>query len=116
MTPKAPFFGGLFLFLSVISYMANFGDQILGVSYQASTDAIDPGTSTGSNGETITNSLYITALVNKGATARAVVVSSGNDLGIAASAAVNFNPPIKLAAGATATAAHADVVIGYFVA
>jgi len=87
--------------------MANFGDQILGASFQKSTDAIDPGSS---------NRLYITALVNAGGTARALTVSSGNNLGIGASAAVNFDPPVKLPTGATATPAHADLIVVYFIA
>ena len=87
--------------------MANFGDQILGVSYQKSTDAIDPGSN---------QSVYVTALVETGGTARALVVAPGDNLGVAANQTANFNPPIKLPRASTATPAHADLIVAYFIA
>ena len=87
--------------------MANFGDQILGVSFQTAGAAIDPGS----------NSVYITAIIN-GTTSpitAGVALESSSDIILGANQAINLDPPFKVPADETVTPA-AGVTIGYFIA
>ena len=103
-----PLFGGLFLFLSVISYMANFGDQILGVSFQVAGSAIDPGSG---------QSIYITSIHNgtDAVIAAGVTLSSSSNIILGKNASLTFNPPMKCARGETATPGT-GVTVTYFIA
>lgn len=87
--------------------MANFGDQILGVSFQTAGAAIDPGS----------NSVYITAIINGTASAitAGVALESSSDIILGANQAINLDPPFKVPADETVTPA-AGVTIGYFIA
>jgi DNA-binding beta-propeller fold protein YncE len=87
--------------------MANFGDQILGVSFQTAGSAIDPGS----------NSVYITAIINGtvSAIAAGVDLESSSDIILGANQAINLDPPFKVPADETVTPA-AGVTIGYFIA
>ena len=102
-----PLFGGLFLFFGVIPYMANYGDQILGVSFQTAGAAIDPGS----------NSVYITAIINGTASAitDGVALETSADILVGANAATSLDPPFKVPADETVTP-KAGVTIGYFIA
>ena len=87
--------------------MANFGDQILGVSFQTAGSAIDPGS----------NSVYITAIINgtTSAIAAGVDLESSSDIILGANQAINLDPPFKVPADETVTPA-VGVTIGYFIA
>ena len=87
--------------------MPNFGDQILGVSFQTAGSAIDPGSG---------NSIYITLIHNgtDSAIAAGVTLSSSDNIILGKNASLAFNPPLKCATSETATPA-AGVTMAYFV-
>ena len=107
MTPKTPFFGGLFLFFGVIPYMANISDQLQGVSFQTAGSAIDPGS----------NSVYITAIINgtDAVISDGVAIETAADIILGKNTNINFDPPLKVPADETVTP-KAGVTIGYFIA
>jgi hypothetical protein len=89
--------------------MPNFADQILGVDYQCSTDAINPGSD---------KSIYITTIANADpdTTTRTLTISSGDNIKVYRGQTITYDPPLKLAKGATATPGDADMLVAYFIA
>ena len=87
--------------------MANFGDQILGTSFQVAGSAIDPGAG---------QSIYITLIHNgtDAVIAAGVTLSSSSNIILGKNASLAFNPPLKCARAETATPA-AGVTMAYFV-
>ena len=87
--------------------MANFGDQILGVSFQTAGAAIDPGS----------NSVYITAIINgtDAVISDGVALSTSADIILGKNTNINFDPPLKVPATETVTP-KTGVTVGYFIA
>ena len=87
--------------------MANYGDQILGVSFQTAGSAIDPGS----------NSVYITAIINvtDAVITDGVALETSSDIILGKNTNINFEPPLKVPADETVTP-KAGVTIGYFIA
>ena len=88
--------------------MPNFGDQILGTSFQVAGSAIDPGSG---------NSIYITLIHNgtDAVIAAGVTLSSSSNIILGKNASLAFNPPLRCAASETAQPA-AGVTMAYFIA